>query len=230
MHERTVDIFSKAGALGAYEAQFLLSPAHGLGVVVLTASDSVQANTAVLANTLLAEFVPAAEWAARAEAGARYVGVYRPPPDVRLDPSNTNATLALRPGRAGIGVTEFFYNGTDLLEPVLGVPGSSLTALYDLFFATETPLKSTGSGRDVVFRGVVQIGGGGLGNTRPLIFGDQCMYTFGNIDAQRYGGVAADEFVFHVSERAGGGGRNATVTLEVPVLRAGVLEKTSEEA
>jgi hypothetical protein len=206
---RIVDLYSKNGALGAYQAYLILSPDHGIGISILLATDGI--NPADLTPHVLAEFlmtywVPAAESAAREQAQLNFAGRYVPSGGV-----NSSITISTRPNRRMLGVTGYIVNGTDLLSPP-GLPPGTPPAVIDLQYMAYQ------DGDKVSFRAISQ--GADLVLPRPAAILSRCGASWGALDSPRYGNIGLDEVWFVVAAD----GRAVSGVL--PVMRDGLWKRT----
>ncbi|KAH7024479.1 beta-lactamase/transpeptidase-like protein [Microdochium trichocladiopsis] len=243
---RLVDLYTKNGGIGAYQSYLILSPEHNLGITILTASNLTRASdryaltTATLREMAKSVWVSAAESAARQAAGSNFGGVFSAGADD--DDDDTAAVgrveLALVPGRQGLAVKAFSYNGTDmvaLLGRIAGIAGADLhymglTGGGEVSFravwsrqattkerrqekeeASENPDESDHVLEDF-FAGV----------PRPVL-GRDCDSTWGGVDVLNYGNFGLDHFIFTTD----GGGRATKLTL--PALRITLKRHEDEE-
>jgi hypothetical protein len=211
---RVVDLYSKAGGIGAYGALLMLSPDHDIGFAVLSAGPvpGFPGQVPVLAELVLDTWLPAAEAAAREEAQAKFIGKY-------VGPKNSSVTLSLQPDRPGMVLSSWMLNGVDLLY-VLGA-GAGGVGLAAQLFPMDIGDDSTGR---IGFRATLQV----LPSHPPPAFPKQprylqpCSTAFLEVDTQRYGGFSLDEFILNIGRNGG------AKSLEIPVLRTEPYSKISK--
>ncbi len=221
---RSVDLYTKAGGIGAYGAMLALSPDHDIGFAILAAGPSpgFPGQIPVLAELALSTWIPAAEAAGRKEAGARFSGVYvsEGSQSNSSDPAHS-VVIILDPNKQGLSLTNWTANGFNILQPL----GIESIQLYPVGLADDAAnLRINSTGR-TAFRGVMQrlgAGSGELPKKEPQYL-HPCSTTWLEVDTLRYGGLAIDEFVFEV------GDKGDAVALEIPVLRIPALKRKSRE-
>lgn len=187
---RLVDLYTKNGGLVGYNAEIVLSPDHGIGIIVLvsTLDDSNpmpdDASTLwSLVELATSIWVPAAEAAGREAAAANYVGTF-----ASEDGLNSSITLAVTPDRRGLDITSLIYNGTDYLAysaATMGRTGGQLQYM---------DLRGNG---DLAFRAIWQLAKRPLGGPAAVFLRD-CIGTWAAVDSVKYGGFGDDEFIISV--------------------------------
>jgi hypothetical protein len=183
----------------------MVSPDHDIGFAVLNAGPGpgFPEQIPVLTELILGTWLPAAEVAAREEAHIKFAGLY-------AGPNNSSITLSLRPDRPGLVISGWLLNGIDLLQVLgMGTGGTGLSAqLYPTDIGNAKAMK-------LPFRATLQV----VRGSTPPAFAKQpqylrpCSTAFLEIDTQRYGGLALDEFVIEI------GRDGVAASLEIPVLR-----------
>jgi hypothetical protein len=195
---RLVDLYTKNGGIGAYYAQFALSPDHGFGFVVFVAGPPpVGADTRfsdmMLVNRLTSEaLLPAFEAAGLEQAAARFGGTYH------AASGNATLTIVAGDGGLGLGVRDWRAGDRDLLKSYFGalhgVPPEAITGepglrLYPVGLE---------DGKQIAFRGVYEAPGNATlfsASGRPFAGG--CV-AWGAVGEPAYGNVGLDDFVFDV--------------------------------
>ncbi|KAI1115508.1 beta-lactamase/transpeptidase-like protein [Nemania sp. NC0429] len=207
-HTRVVDLYTKNGILGGYEALFVLSPEHEFGFVLLLAGLTTPAGSAarslalaVIGDVVTGALATAFEQAARAEAEANFGGVYANPE------SGMNLTISVNDGHPGLKLSNWTLSGdkdVDVLELYTGVPNAGLDArLY--------PMDLGGDGGAVAFRAVYEAARGPSYTSQPgVVFSLGCL-PWGSVAGIQYGNVAFDDFVFEVDWK----GRATAITPRV---------------
>jgi CubicO group peptidase (beta-lactamase class C family) len=116
---RISDLYTKAGGNGDYTAIFALSPDHGLGFSILVAGSTATPARWPLRNAIGELFIPAAEAAAAENAAQNLAGTFLGTED------GHNITLTVDDNRPGIGVKSVFFEGAQILDELLQMPGGS---------------------------------------------------------------------------------------------------------
>ncbi|KAH8879802.1 beta-lactamase/transpeptidase-like protein [Thozetella sp. PMI_491] len=216
--KRTVDLYTKAGGIGAYGAVLALSPDHGIGFAILAAGPSpgFPGQIPVLTELALDSWIPAAEAASRLAAGIRFAGSYLTHLIANSTGPEYSVAVALDQHKPGLIVANFSVSGINIL-PLLGVESIQL---FPVGLEEQVAGLSSPAGR-VAFRGVLQ-----QSNVVPLPqpkrapqYLRPCSTTWLEVDTFRYGGMAIDEFVFEVGEDG------KAIALEIPVLRTAALQR-----
>ena len=201
---RVVDLYSKAGGIGAYGGLLMLSPDHDIGFAILAAGPSpgFPGQVPVLTELALDTWMPAAEAAAREEARSKFAGKYG-------GPNNSSVTLALDPARPGLVIQSWFLNGLDLLQ-ILGLGSGGVGIASQLF-----PMELGDGKSKLVFRATLQVVPSAPFPTfpKPPQYLRPCSTQFLEVDTQRYGGLALDEFILEL------GSDGVAKSLSIPVLR-----------
>lgn len=207
---RLVDLYTKNGGYGPYNAELILSPDHEIGAIVLVASltdPNAGAGPLWTLNEMAADiWVPAAEAAARDAAAANIAGTF-----ISQDGLNSSIVLAIVSDRKGIQISELVYNGTNFLAdmlPAFGSVGGSLQYM-DL-------RDGDSNGTQLAFRAVWQQA---KLQGNPGVFKQDCLASWAEVDTVKYGDVGSDEFVVTVDES----GRAFSV--EMPFLRTTFLRQ-----
>ena len=199
---RLVDLYTKNGGIGAYYAQFALSPDHGFGFVVFVAGlpprsgpDSRFADM-MLINQLTSEaMLSAFEIEGLNQAIERFVGTY-----TGVENESLTLTIVAGDGGLGLGVWDWRSGDKDLLK-------SYFAALHGLPLETvesEPSLRLYPVGlqddKQIAFRGVYEPHGNAGGfsqDGRP--FSGACA-AWGAVAEPPYGNLGLDDFVFDLNE------------------------------
>jgi len=195
---RLVDLYTKNGGIGAYYAEFVLSPDHGFGFVVLVAGPTpIGADTRftdmMLVNRLTSEaLLPAFEAAGLEQAAARFGGTYA------AAGSNVTLTIVAGDGGLGLGVRDWRVGDRDLLKSYFGalhgvppeaIEGEPGLRLYPVGLE---------DGKQIAFRGVYDPPGDRIpfpNSGRP--FSGACA-SWSSVGEPPYGNVGLDDFVFDI--------------------------------
>lgn len=117
---RISDLYTKLGGNPQYAGVFALSPDHGLGYSILLGGPPAAADRVLLRDAVAEVFVTAAEHAALENAKEKFTGSY-----VDEVAQGANITLSVDQDRPGLGLEEFYINGTNQLPLLLGSPDIS---------------------------------------------------------------------------------------------------------
>ncbi len=186
---RVVDVYTKqGGGGGSYTSLLALSPAHNIGITILTSSGAPAGGEdfATIKRLVLDTWLAAAEQAARDEAARAYGGRYV------LGPNST-VEIGLHPDEPGLFVRKFTSEGTDMLELFgrLGGHGSDSQKLAAWLY----PMGLSGrafSGTEVAFRATFGVLG--------VPAAEDCV-SWAEADRLRYGGYPSDLALFGVGGR-----------------------------
>lgn len=199
---RVVDLYTKNGGLGGYNAWLFLSPDHEMGIAVLVASisggEAGSPTLFAMSELALATWIPAAEAAAREAAAANYVGTFR-----SEDGLNSSLSLEVVPDYQGVRITQLIYNGTDILQFLSDVAGRAGGSLQYMSLQDDGRL---------AFRAIWQ--------TRKVqyppnaVLTRECNFKWSDVDTLVYGNVGLDEFIISVDSGSG-----KATGVEMPALR-----------
>ncbi|KAI9730919.1 MAG: hypothetical protein M1818_007993 [Claussenomyces sp. TS43310] len=188
---RIVDLYTKAGNLGAYAGYIVLDPDHDVGFSIFAAGKSSVPQAAVLADLITATWIPAFESAAREQALRNYVGTYSAS-DLLL---NSSITIGLSNDRPGLGIESWVSNGTDILKSYGTIKDASAEQLVS---ARLYPAGMRAEGQ-VAFRAIFEA----LPQQRVgKVFSLSCD-TWTTAGAVTYGEIGIDDLVFDVDQATG---------------------------
>ncbi|KAK3359532.1 beta-lactamase/transpeptidase-like protein [Lasiosphaeria hispida] len=238
-----IHTFNKAGSLGAYSSLLAIMPELDIGYSILAAGDPPAGLAMAVADALTNTFVPALMSTARSQAKAAYSGHYQYTGSLnttktanstaarlrrRFDnstittPLNSSLTITIDTDRPGMGVENWFSNGTDMAFIAAAI-GSNISSEYFDKMKPSVRLypagleeKTADGGKKVAFKAVFEdlsIPGRNEG-----FIGD-CSSWVG-VTSVVYGSRPLDLFIFVLN----GDGRVTAV--ENPALRV-VLDKVS---
>ncbi|KAK4150843.1 beta-lactamase-like protein 2 [Chaetomidium leptoderma] len=118
-----VHTFNKIGSLGSYSCLFALIPELDIGFAVLAAGVLPAGIANAIAESLSDTYIPTLSYVARAQANATFAGDYGNPTllynttttdNNNTTPLNSSLTITIDPTAPGLGVTNWFSNGTDM--------------------------------------------------------------------------------------------------------------------
>jgi hypothetical protein len=224
---RVVDFYTKQGGGGPYTSIIGLSPDHNVGISILTAGNTSLGTYVALRQLFVDIWLPAAELAAREEAGAGFVGQYT----FAGEGGENKAVVEILEGEPAICLTAFVSNGTDILELIRenssqlsqGKAGETRMWLYPMGLVSEGGAAAEAKGKG---KGKGSGGGGGAGaaGTQRIAFrgvtglvgrevskerGDACA-SWAEGDRIRWGNYPTDMFIFEV------GADGKAISVEAP--------------
>lgn len=184
--ERPIDIYSKAGDIGAYSSIIALSPDHNVGFTVLAAGSDGHAKVALAADLISARLIPGLEASAKDQAAAKFAGTY-------ATPNGTNSSIEITTDDGpGLLVTSWVNNGTNMIQSMMTLGHAQDPSTFSIRLYP-TGLESPGQ---ISFRALMPPTLSTAGNGP---FTSSCI-TWVIVDGQVYGNVGIDEFVFNVDE------------------------------
>ena len=193
---RVNDLYTKEGDGTGSSAYLILSPDHGAGISILIAGNgsTVLANT-VVADAIVSTLIPAFEAQAAKESSLNFAGTYKSP-----SPSlNSSVTLSVDPTQGpGLMLKSWVTNGTDLSPFLLQFFGDE-GALFPTDLSTAGPGKAGKTAFRATFGNSTNTRSQGLFTQENTIDGDWV-----GVDANIYGGVAIDLFVFDIDAKGQG--------------------------
>jgi hypothetical protein len=177
-HNRIVDLYTKAGNVAGYGANYVLIPDHSVGFVVLTAGTRGRVPYAV-SSIIVDQLLPALDEAARVEAASAFAGTY-----TATGGLNSTLVLSSAPDVLGLSVGKWISNGTDILAEVVGVPTAFENyQMYPTNIISQDETRF--SWRVTPYSSAP---GSGLFSACP---------SWAALDRPQYGVYGLDEFVFH---------------------------------
>ncbi|KAH8896095.1 beta-lactamase/transpeptidase-like protein [Thozetella sp. PMI_491] len=193
---RLVTLHTKGGDLDYYHAKLVLSRAHDIGYVVLTAGTANVAGSddirGPLTNAIGNALIPAMEAAARREAMVNYAGTYID------EPTNTSVVISVDGDRMGLRLGNWISNGisaADALSEALGF-GELSPRLYPTTLKSMCA-KDSDAGQYVCRTGWRTVF---VQQTQTNSVMDPCLGAWGLVDALTWGGRGVDDWVFNVGE------------------------------
>jgi hypothetical protein len=227
---RTIDFYTKQGGGGTYTSILGLSPDHNVGISILTAGNTSVGTYVAIRQLFIDIWLPAAEQAAREQAGEGLVGSYSL--ETEAGGGENKAVVEILEGEPAICVTEFVSNGTDVLEMVRqysaqlahGKEGETRMWLYPVGLVSEGSAagskgKGKGKGKGngeggggdgtqrIAFRGVAGLVGTEVSTERA----DACA-SWAEGDRIRWGNYPTDMFIFEI------GADGKAVAVEAPAF------------
>ncbi|KAK0612115.1 beta-lactamase/transpeptidase-like protein [Immersiella caudata] len=201
---RIIDVYTKQGGGATYTSLIALSPAHNLGITILTAGLPGGSDFATIKALALDTFIAAAEQAARDAAGSAYGGNY-------TLSATSAAELGLLPDEPGLFLKTLTSNGTDVLAMAKQLGGFQGSGKLGAWFYPMGLVGRAFSGNEVPFRGTFGLVGAPAG--------EDCA-SWASVDRWRYGGYPADLAVFGVS------GQGSVSSVQFPFLNERIYRKS----
>ncbi|CAO2650239.1 Nn.00g015310.m01.CDS01 [Neocucurbitaria sp. VM-36] len=176
-NNRVVDLYTKAGNVAGYGANFVLIPDYEVGFVVLHAGQRGRVPYAI-SGVITDELLPALEEAARIEADAAFAGTY-----TASDGLNSTLILSTTSSIPGLRIDQWISNGTDILATIFKSP--EYIQMYP------TNIKSKDGNQHSWRSSYISLDDIGPFSACP---------SWGALDRPKYGVYGLDEFVFHLDE------------------------------
>jgi hypothetical protein len=194
---RLVTLHTKGGDTDMYHAKLVLSRAHDMGYVVLTAGTAAVAGEedtrGPLTNALGDALIPAMEAAARREAIANYAGTYAD------EATNSSIVISVDEGRMGLTLGEWTTNGIPSFEALELLMGMDLSEprLYPTTLTSVCTKSGSCSEQYVCRTGWRAVF---MPQTQTDVVMDPCLGAWGLVGASTYGGRGLDDWVFELGE------------------------------
>lgn len=188
---RVVDIYAKSGDLGGSEHYYgtltALDMDHHFGFNILATGKKAGAVRWILGSIISEVWVNALEQAAREEADVKFAGTYE---STAVGPAS-NITFTLDDNRPGLGVSEWYNNGVNMIASLRAIEGIPTAANVSLRLY---PLNRFGD--ELVFRSVIEA------FPQTYVTGPMATncITWPTVDSLFYGGAGFDEFAFKVEK------------------------------
>ncbi|KEF62919.1 uncharacterized protein A1O9_00893 [Exophiala aquamarina CBS 119918] len=190
---RVVDLYAKSGDLGGAEHYYgtltTFDMDHHFGFNILATGKKASSVRWTLGSMLSEVFVNAFEAAARDEADAKFAGTYE---STGNGPAS-NLTLTLDDSRPGLGVSEWYNNGINILNSLRTYRNIPTAATLSLRLYPMIKF-----GNELTFRSVIEVFPQGY-ITGPMA--TDCI-TWPTVDGLQYGGAGVDEFAFKIENGA----------------------------
>ncbi|RAL15086.1 serine hydrolase domain-containing protein [Aspergillus homomorphus CBS 101889] len=184
---RVVDVYAKAGDLGAYSSMLALSPDHNVGFTILVAGTNTHWMTAYFSDLLANSLLPALDEAAKEEAIPRFVGSY-------AASNSTSSLTIITDDGPGLKVDSWVSNGVNMFDTFALLFGTSVAEVSVRLYPTGPKAPGRVSFRAVFHDLSLLVNGiGPFSRTCPSWFLE---------DAFVYGAVGLDEFVFDVDRQS----------------------------
>jgi hypothetical protein len=198
-NDRVIDLYTKAGDLGAYSSMVALSPDHGVGITILAAGEVTTTLVAALTDMVGQTLIPALELAAKEEASRAFSGTYG------IESAKSNSSLVISTDDdSGLKVSEWINNSVNMLEVVSGI--TSFPDLSIRLYPTGLRSQGSSSATKVSFRAVF----GSLSSSSSSSSSQdgigpvtRSSSSWELVDRYEYGNVGVDEFLFELDPKTG---------------------------
>ncbi|KAF5858114.1 hypothetical protein ETB97_004880 [Aspergillus alliaceus] len=186
-----IDIYAKAGNLGAYSDIIVLVPEWEVGFVI-TAADlptNPLPNVYALADLIIDRLFPAFDKAAQKEANRAFAGTYRAPE------VSWTVKITTDHYKPGLQVTEWVSNGVDFFQSLRALSG--LQGLAVRLYPTGIEEKVDGEAeKNVYFRSVFDYSV----SVRPKGVISSTCQSWLSVDGSKVGNIGVDEWAFSIKE------------------------------
>ncbi|KAL7792091.1 beta-lactamase/transpeptidase-like protein [Trichoderma ceciliae] len=199
-----VDLYTKSGSVGAYGSLLILIPDYQITLAVLAAGPDASAALHAATETAIQALLPALDKAAKAEACSKFCGEYAPEGASR----NSSLVITFDDG-PGLLVKEWIHQGHDLIAAGQTYANATRGGKIQAVRLFPTGLRT---GNRAAYRALFETIPYQYDPSVHLVF-DPKAEDWGLLDQLMYGGIAVDDFVFHLND----GGDS--VAIEPRVLR-----------
>ncbi len=191
-----VDLYTKGGDLGSYASILVLIPDYDVGFSVLVSGPQPGSARTQFSDIIVKTFLPALENAARSEAESAYSGRY-----TSAVPSlNSSITLSTDSGKAGLIVSNWISNGSDLIHALNTAPTTPSGPRANRKFSVRLlpnnlkSLRSNNGTQEIGFRATFE---DTAEANQSGTFSGNCG-TWGRLENYLFKGVALDDFTITV--------------------------------
>ncbi|KAM0512332.1 hypothetical protein ACHAPE_009028 [Trichoderma viride] len=199
-----VDLYTKSGSVGAYQSLLVLIPDYQVTMAILAAGPDAAAALHIATETAIQTLLPALASAAKAESCSKFCGEYSP-----AGASRDSLLVISTDDGPGLLLKQWTHQGHDLIAA--GQAYSNATRGGEIKSLRLLPA-GLQSGNRVSYRAIVNIIPYQYDPSVDYVFDPQANL-WGTPDQLMYGGVAIDDFVFHLD------GRGRSAAIEPRVLR-----------
>ncbi|KAE8389621.1 beta-lactamase/transpeptidase-like protein [Aspergillus alliaceus] len=186
-----IDIYAKAGSLGAYSDIIVLVPEWEVGFVITAANlpTNPLPNVYALADLIIDRLFPAFDKAAQKEANRAFAGTYRAPE------VSWTVKITTDHCKPGLQVTEWVSNGVDFFQSLRALSG--LQGLAVRLYPTGIEEKVDGEAeKNVYFRSVFDYSV----SVRPKGVISSTCQSWLSVDGSKVGNIGVDEWAFSIKE------------------------------
>ncbi|KAH0525597.1 hypothetical protein TsFJ059_007944 [Trichoderma semiorbis] len=195
---RIVDLYTKSGSVGAYNSLLILIPDYQVTLAILAAGPDSAAALQVATETTIQTLIPALEKAAKAESCRKHCGKYAPAGPEK----NSSLVLTVDDG-PGLLLKEWIHQGHDIIAAGQAYANATRGGRINAVRLFPTGLQT---GSEAAYRALFETIPYQYDPSVHMVF-DPTAGMWGTPDQLMYGGIAADDFVFHLDA----GGSSAAV-------------------
>ncbi|KAK4068095.1 hypothetical protein Trihar35433_6655 [Trichoderma harzianum] len=195
---RIVDLYTKSGGVGVYNSLLILIPDYQVTLAILAAGPDSAAALQVATEIAIQTIIPALEKAAKAESCRKHCGKYAPSGAEK----NSSLVLTVDDG-PGLLLKEWIHQGHDIIAAGQAYANATRGGRINAVRLFPTGLQT---GSEAAYRALFETIPYQYDPSVHMVF-DPTAGMWGTPDQLMYGGVAADDFVFHLDA----GGSSAAV-------------------
>ncbi|KAL6910108.1 beta-lactamase/transpeptidase-like protein [Trichoderma evansii] len=199
-----VDLYTKSGSVGVYNSLLVLIPDYQVTLAILAAGPDAPTALNIATETAIQTLLPALDNAAKAESCSKFCGEYAP-----AGASRDSSLVISTDDGPGLLLKEWTHQGHDLIAAGQAYSNATRGGEIKALRLFPTGLRS---GNQAAYRAIIDI--------IPYQFNPSVDYVFdpqanlwGTPDQLVYGGIAIDDFVFHLDSRG------SSAAVEPRVLR-----------
>ncbi|KAJ4859333.1 beta-lactamase domain-containing protein [Trichoderma breve] len=196
---RIVDLYTKSGGVGAYNSLLILIPDYQVTLAILAAGPDSAAALQVATEIAIQTLVPALEKAAKAESCRKHCGKYAP---AGAENNSSSLVLTVDDG-PGLLLKEWIHQGHDIIAAGQAYANATRGGRINAVRLFPTGLQT---GSEAAYRALFETIPYQYNPSVHMVF-DPTAGMWGTPDQLMYGGIAADDFVFHLDA----GGSSAAV-------------------
>lgn len=200
-----VDLYTKSGSDGQYNALLVLVPEFQVVVSLLAAGPDSGPVVTAAAETVLQALLPALDGVSQSQACDKFCGRYA----TAGAAVNSSLVLAVDDEGPGLLVTQWISNGVDVRQVAQAYADATKGGVIESIRLYPTGLYASGK---AAFRAVLQTVPSDFNSLIPRIL-DPRASQWSAMDQLMYGEVAVDDFVFRLD------GQGRAVAVEPRVLR-----------
>ncbi|EHK49288.1 hypothetical protein TRIATDRAFT_174049, partial [Trichoderma atroviride IMI 206040] len=199
-----VDLYTKSGSVGAYQSLLVLIPDYQVTMAVLAAGPDAAAALHIATETAIQTLLPALASAAKEESCSKFCGEYAP-----AGASRDSSLVICTDDGPGLLLKEWTHQGHDLIAAGQAYSNATRGGEIKSLRLLPTGLRS---GNRASYRAIVNISPYQYSPSVDYVFDPQASL-WGTPDQLMYGGIATDDFVFHLD------GRGCSAAIEPRVLK-----------
>ncbi|KAL7949739.1 beta-lactamase/transpeptidase-like protein [Trichoderma barbatum] len=199
-----VDLYTKSGSVGVYQTLLILIPDYQVTFTILAAGPDGAAALRVATEIAIQTLLPALEKVTKAESCSKHCGKYTPAGAVK----NSSLVIAVDDG-PGLLLKEWTHQGHDIIAAGQAYANATRGGQLNAVRLFPTGLQT---GSQTAYRALFETIPSQYDPSVHMVF-DPVARVWATPDQLMYGGIAADDFVFHLN--AGG----SLAAVEPRVLR-----------